>query len=87
MNQGEKVGRRTAICLPNWGGGFVTRGSSILCTYVLRSTESEVWSLREIASTPHFAAFSSCNPTNLYWLGINKELFLSAIHFHDNPLT
>ena len=35
---------------------------------------------------PHLATFSSCNPTDLYRLGVNKELFLSAIHFHGNPL-
>ena len=52
---------------------------------VLRSAETEVWSLREITGTSHLASFPSCNPTDLYWLGVNKELFLSTIHFHGNP--
>ena len=52
----------------------------------MRSIEAEAGSLREIAGTSHLATFSSCNPTNLYRFGVNKDLFLSAIHFHGNPL-
>ena len=35
--------------------------------------QAEVGSLREIAGTPHLATFSSCNPTDLYRLGVNKN--------------
>ena len=33
-----------------------------------------------------FFIHTQSNLTDLYWFGVNKELFLSAIYFHGNPL-